>query len=266
LLGGGSLLAVIGPLEPADGHGMPPAGLEDVLGPFGVALDDDLVHDVEPADSIPDTHGEGFFVEARPHPVTVTLVGGGPDSHPPRVAAFFARSLHAIASPGAPSPAPLLVTNAAAYGRADIAGAGKWTDAPPREPGDAAGPFTIAMASERPRIGPSAPHGPRVVVLGSRYFLAEDNWKQPRPLHGAAFLVDSSLSWLSARPEIVDVPERAQVAAGMRISEESRAEVRRYVLFWMPLAALLLGAAVWGWRRASENKPYTRRGAGGARE
>ncbi len=56
---------------------MVPAGLDDVLGPFGIALDDVLVHDVEPSVSIPETHGEGFFVTAKPHPVTASLVGGG---------------------------------------------------------------------------------------------------------------------------------------------------------------------------------------------
>lgn len=112
------------------------------------------------------------------------------------------------------------------------------------------------MASERPRIGPAAPHGPRVVVVGSRFAMAEDNWRQPRPLHGAAFFVDSALSWLVARPPVVDVPDKPEVAAGMRISEEGRDEVRRYVLVLMPLAAMLLGAAVWAWRRSSENKPY----------
>ena len=115
------------------------------------------------------------------------------------------------------------------------------------------------MASERPRIGPSSPHGPRVVVVGSRFILAEDNWRQPRALHGAAFLVDSALSWLSARPAMVDVPDKAEIAAGMRVSAEGRAEVERYVLLFMPLAALLMGASVWAWRRAAENKPYQRR-------
>ena len=112
------------------------------------------------------------------------------------------------------------------------------------------------MASERPRAVARAPHGPRVVVVGSRFALAEENWRQPRPLHGAAFLVDSALSWLVARPEVVDVPDRPAMAAGMRVSEQGRAEVRRYVLVLMPLAALLLGAAVWSWRRSSEGKPY----------
>jgi ABC-type uncharacterized transport system len=258
LLQGGSLLAAVGPLDPVAPSGMPAAGLDGVLGPFGIALDDDLVHELEPSVSIPDTHGEGFFVSAHPHPVTITLVAGGADAHPPRVAAFFTRSLRHMASPDAAPAADLLSTGDTAFAKTDIAGAAKWVDAPPRAAGDAAGPFVVAMASERPRIGPSAPHGPRAVVLGSRYFLAEDNWRQPRPMHGAAFFVDSALSWLAARPEVVDVPDRAEVAAGMRVSEEGRAEVQRYALLFMPLAALLLGASVWGWRRSSENKPYVR--------
>ena len=161
-----------------------------------------------------------------------------------------------MASPGAASAAELHVTSDDAFAKRDIAAAAEGTDAPPRSPSDAPGPFVVAMASERPRLTPGAPHGPRVVVLGSRYFLAQDNWRQPRPLHGAAFLVDSALSWLAASPEVVDVPDRAEVAAGMRVSEEGRTEVQRYVLLFMPLAALLLGAAVWAWRRSSENKPY----------
>jgi hypothetical protein len=75
-----------------------------------------------------------------------------------------------------------------------------------------------------------------------------------------AFLVDSALSWLSARSAVIDVPDRDEVAAGIRVSDEGREEVRRYVLLLMPLAAALLGVAVWAWRRSSENKPYEPRG------
>jgi hypothetical protein len=260
LLQGGSLLAAVGPLDPLPGTGAPPAGLDEALAPFGIALEDDVVEDVEPSVSVPDTHGQGFFVSAHPHPVTTTLVASGPASHPPRVAAFYTRSLRHMTSPGGTAAAELLSTTDDAFAKRDVAAAAQAADAPPRAPTDAPGPFVVAMAGERPRVTPTAPHGPRVVVLGSRYFLAQDNWRQPRPLHGAAFLVDSALSWLAARPEVVDVPDRAEVAAGMRVSEEGRTEVQRYVLYFMPLAALLLGIAVWAWRRSSENKPYVRRG------
>jgi hypothetical protein len=254
LMDGGSLLAAVGPIESATESGMVPSGLDDALAPFGIALDDDLVHDVDPNAAIPETHGEGFLASARLHPVTASLVTTGGDGHPPRVAVFFARSLRHVSPPGASSASDLLVTSDAAFAKRSIAGASAWTDLPPREPSDPRGPFVLAMASERP--GANAALRPRVVVLGSRFMLAEDNWRQPRALHGAAFLVDSALSWLAARPEVVDVPDKTEVAAGMRISEEGREEVRRYVLVLMPLAALLLGAAVWAWRRSSEDRPY----------
>jgi hypothetical protein len=256
LMEGGSLLAAVGPAESETPNGMTPAGLDDVLAPFGIALDDDLVHDIDPAVAIPDTHGEGFLVSARPHAVTASLVAGGSDAHPPRVAMFLARSLRHVSPPGASSASDLLVSSDGSFAKKSIAGASGWTDVPPRDPSDRQGPFVLAMASERPRSAASAPRGPRVVVIGSRFILADDNWRQPRPLHGAAFLVDSALSWLAARPGVIDVPDKAEVAAGMRVSEEGRNEVRRYVLVLMPLAALLLGAAVWAWRRSSEDKPY----------
>jgi hypothetical protein len=254
LLQGGSLLAVVGPADAVDGT-EPPAGLDPAIGPFGIGLDDVVVHDVDPEVSIPDTHGEGFFVTPRAHPVTAGLIPGSEDARPPRVAAFFARSLRHVSTPGAAAASDLLITTDGAYAKTSLAGAAGWTGAPPRDPGDRGGPFVLAMAAERP-AAPSSPHGPRAVVIGSRFALAEENWKQPRPLHGAAFFIDSALSWLASRPEVVDVPDRAEVAVAMRLSEEGRVEVRRYVLVLMPLAALLLGVAVWAWRRSSENAPY----------
>lgn len=259
LLGGGALLAAVGPIDSSTDSGMTASGLEEVFAPFGIALDDDLVHDVDPAVSIPETHGEGFFVSAHPHPVTASLTAGGADAHPPRVAAFYARSLRHVSPPGAASAADLLTTTASAFAKTSLVGASAWADLPPRRAEDLTGPFTIAMASERPASG-AEHHGPRVVVLGSRFALAEDNWRQARSLHGMAFLVDSALSWLSARSLVIDVPERDEVPAGIRVSDEGREEVRRYVLLLMPLAAVLLGVAVWAWRRSSENKPYEPQG------
>jgi hypothetical protein len=256
LLQGGTLFAAIGPSDATDGPVAAATGLDDALAPFGIALDGDVVHEPDPSVAIPDTHGEGFFVTPRLHPVTASLVAGGADAHPPRVATFFSRSLRHVAPPDAAGASDLLVTTGDAFAKASLAGAAAWTGIPPRDPGDRGGPFVLAMAAERPRIGPGAPHGPRVVVVGSRFALAEDNWHQPRTLHGAAFFVDSALSWLASRPEVVDVPDRPAVAVAMRLSEEGHDEVRRYVLVLMPLAVLLLGVAVFGWRRSTENAPH----------
>jgi hypothetical protein len=257
LLEGGSLLLAAGPIEADTKTGMASLGLDEALAPFGIALTDDLVHDLSSNVAIPETHGEGFFAAVRPHPVTASLTASA-DSHPPRVALFFSRSLRHVSPPGAAWASDLLTTTDAAYAKTSLVGASAWADAPPREPQDPAGPFVVAMAAERSSALPSRTHGPRVVVVGSRFALAEDNWTQPRALHGTAFLVDSAVSWLTARASVVDVPDRAEVAAGIRVSEQGREEVRRYVLLLMPLAAALLGIAVWAWRRSSEDKPYER--------
>jgi hypothetical protein len=255
LMQGGSMLAVVGPIGGNDDSGMQPAGLDDALAPFGLALDDALVHDTDPSVSIPETNGEGFLVALRPHDVTAGLATSA-DAKAPHAVLLYARSLRHVAPPGAAPASELAVTTAGAYAKKSIRGASAWKDAPPREGGDPAGPFVVAMASERPRVTPTAPRGPRVVVIGSRFALADDNWRQPRAMHGTAFLVENALSWLAARPVVVDVPPKPEVTALVRVSAEARDEVRRYVLVLMPLAALLLGVAVWAWRRAAENKAY----------
>ena len=260
LLEGGSLLAAVGPLEASTESGLQASGLDEALAPFGIAMGGGLVHDLDPAASIPDTHGEGFFAVVRPHPVTSALVAGGANAHPPRVAAFYAQPLRHVAATGASAAADLLATSPAAFTKMSIAGAASWTDAPPRDPDDSQGPFVLAMASERPPPRAGAPHGPRVVGIGSRYARAEENWRQATPLHGMAFLVDSAISWLAARPSVVDVPERSDVTGGIQISEQGREEVRRYVLILMPLSAVLLAVAVGAWRRSSRDKPYARPG------
>jgi hypothetical protein len=243
---------------------MTSAGLDEALAPFGIGLNDDLVHDVDPKVAVPDTHGEGFFVSARPHPVTASLVARGNDDRPPRVAIFYTRSLRHVAAADSTWGAELLSTSDGAFAKKSIVGSAGWNDAPPRDSGDPPGPFVVAMASERARPD-GASRSPRVVVVGSRFVLADENWRQPRPLHGAAFFVDSAVSWLAVRPSVVDVPDRAEVSAGIRVSEEGRDEVRRYVLLLMPAAATLLGVAVWAWRRSAENRPYKPIGGAGDR-
>jgi hypothetical protein len=260
-LEGGSVLLALGPVDGNTDTGMSPSGLEGVLEPFGIAANEELVHDTDAAVAIPDTHGEGFFVSARPHPVTASLVVGGADAHPPRVAVFFSRSFRHVFPSGAAAASDLLTTTDGAYAKRSIVGAASWQDAPPRGADDPSGPFVVAMASERPAVS-GLPRGGRVVAVGSRFALAEDNWRQGRALHGMAFLIDSAISWLAARPAVVDVPDRAEVAAGMRVSEEGRREVERYVLLLMPLAASLLGVAVWAWRRSSDDKPFEPRRRG----
>ncbi len=257
LASGGSALIAVGPTPNADA--VAATGLEPALAPFGIAFDDDLVLDPDPTVAIPETNGEGFFVTPKPHAITQALVASSPTEHPPRIAVLDARSLHHAAGEGAAMAVDLLETSQQSYGLRSFKGASEWKEAPPPSGDDPRGPLVLAMASERAKGSADAAHGPRVAVVGCGFFLADVNWQQPRPVRGAAFFVESAISWLASRAKVLDVPERPSVAAGIRITEASRSEIARYVLLYMPLAAALLGLAVGLRRRSTEAAKYERR-------
>jgi ABC-type uncharacterized transport system len=260
LLEGGNLYLALSPVNAQSENGMAPAGLDDALSPFGIALDDDLVFERDPALALPESRGIRFFATAKEHPLTAGLVRDPAIPHEvPRVMLNFARSLHHVSPPGASAAVDLLATSDKSYGVVNISGAADWTDTPEKKPRDLAGPFVVAMASERPKIAPSAPHGPRVVVVGTGSAMIRRNWNEPLPLRGSALLTESAISWLASKPAILDVQAKDSVAAGIRITEESRDEVKRYVLVFMPLAALLLGLAVGLRRRGTEGAPRSKR-------
>ena len=75
------------------------------------------------------------------------------------------------------------------------------------------------------------------------------------PLRGAALFVESAISWLASKPQVLDVPDKTAVPAGIRITDDERAAVRRYVVFMMPGTALLLGIVIALWRRRTEGAP-----------
>lgn len=251
LLSGGNLLAALGPLGADVGDGFGPSGIEQALRPFGIALDGDIVVEPDPARAIPDAHGAGFFAEAREHAITAPLVRGE-HRDAPRVLVEFARSLHAVHDGDAAAPYPLLITTANAFGLATVSGAAGFRDTPEKHAGDLDGPLVIAMASERPKVSPSSPRGPRVVVTGTSKVMDARNLHDPLPLRGAAIFLENAIAWLAARPAILDVPAKSEIAAGLRMTEASRSEVRRYVLLFMPLAIALLGIAVALRRRSTE--------------
>ncbi|HEX7666610.1 MAG TPA: GldG family protein [Polyangiaceae bacterium] len=258
MLGGNAFLAA-SPINAATPTGMAPLGLDAAFAPFGIGFDDDLVIEPDGKVAIPDSRGTRFIAEVRSHAVTSALVAGTEGVRdPPRVVVQIARSLEHVTPEGAATATDLLASGPSSFAVSSIAGAAQWLETPQKQPQDRSGPLVFAMASERPKLAPSAPHGPRVVVLGTGYIMQSENWRQPGNFRGGADLVESSIAWLASKPEILDVPTRPQVAAGIRITEESRDAVFRYVVFFMPLAVLLLAAAVAFWRRSSERAPRKR--------
>jgi len=243
-----------------------PSGLERVLGPFGIALDDDVVTEQEADVSMPGSGGFRFVAQPRQHPVTTGLVKGDRTGDVPRVVLYLARSMRRTIEPGSVNPQELLATSASAFGLRSIEGAAEWKDAPQKHPGDLAGPLSIAMAAERPKVSPASPHGPRVVVVGSSSVLSNEAFRDLPAYRGGPLLAESAISWLASKPQVLDVPEKAAVGAGMRVDDESRSSIRRYVVLFMPATVALLGVAIALFRRAGEGRGPKGGGKGGAKE
>jgi hypothetical protein len=110
------------------------------------------------------------------------------------------------------------------------------------------------MAAERPRTSAASLHGPRVVVVGTASVLSGEAFRELPAYRGGALFAESAISWLAAKPQVLDVPEKAAVGAGMRVDEESRSTIRRYVVLFMPATIGLLGIAIALFRRAGEGR------------
>jgi len=257
---GGNVLLAVGP-TPKEA-GFEDTGLDAVVAPFGVRLGASLVVETEKDRVIPDSYGARFFAEARPHALTAGLLPRD-EREPPRMLVSLARPLYPNVEAGAALAQPLASTSPLSFGLSGTDGAAAWTRTPEKGPKDTSGPFVVAMAAERAKVESSAAHGPRMVVIGASTALLEANFREAWALRGTAILVENAIAWLATKPEIVDIPARAEVAAGMRITEESRAEVRRYVVVLMPLAVGLLGLAIGLRRKSTEGRPYA--GAAGAK-
>ncbi len=254
VLSGGSALLALGPVPTA--KGLEPTGLDEVTMPFGVRIGASIVVETAKDRVIPDSYGARFFADPKPHAITMALVGRD-EREVPRLLVQLARPLYHHAGADHPAVASdLAVSSPESFGLSVVDGAATWTRTPEKRSQDPSGPFVLAMAAERAKVTPDAPHGPRLVVLGASTALAEANFREPWALRGSALLVENAIAWLATKPEIVDIPARAEVPAGVRITEESRAEVRRYVLVFMPLAVALLGLAVGFRRRSTEGRAY----------
>lgn len=266
LLDDGTLLLAANPILRGDGAdakrgpspaaepGLVPAGLERVLGPFGIALDDVVVTEQEADVALPDSGGFRFVAQPRQHPVTAALLKTERQREVPRVIVHLTRSMRRSTEPGAVAAQELLSTSPRAFGLRSIEGAADWKDTPQKRPGDLAGPLAVAMASERPRSSATSPHGARIVVTGSSSMLGGVAFREAAAYRGGALFAESAISWLASRPQILDVPEKGAVGAGMRLSEESRDVIRRYVVLFMPATVALLGVAIALFRRAGEGK------------
>ncbi len=230
-----------------------PNGLQTVVGFVGIELAHDFVIELDAARRLPMGEGETFLVTPREHAVTRGMLRGGAEAILPVLT--VSQSLRAV---DGKSPATLLVTSKQAYAIRDVRSLAREGVAPEPDEDTPRGPLTMAMAAELPPApGSKAPHGSRVVVVGSSNLVWARNWRDPSAVGNRVF-VESAISWLAARPALVSVPEKPSHAVGTGLTEESLGEVLRYVLIYLPGAALALGVLVVLRRRSQERRSRRR--------
>ena len=253
---GGNVLFFLNPLPDGDKKRVLPSGLDPVLALFGVEAHGDLVVEQDPSRRLPKGGGEVFFAEARPPPVSRGLLddGGGAT----RMLFVLSQSFGRVA--GSPVVAvDVAASSKSSFGMADFF---SWRDdgaTPERKTGDREGPLGLAVAAERPAgkdpataaSGKESDKGARGVFVGSVSVAQNQAFQEPL-LRGGAALTESALSWLAARPEMVDIPQKPSMPAGLRLTEEAVSQVRNYVTIYIPLAAALIGVAIFLRRRSTE--------------
>jgi hypothetical protein len=245
---GGNLLLLLNPVLD-DGNRIRENGLSRVVALAGIELGGDFIVERDPQQRMPQGLGETYFATPKSHDVTAGLMNDDTPKFRPIVTA--AQSVRGTKDSVAK---PLLVTSQTAFSVKDIRPFVDEGHAVEKRAGDATGPFAVAMAAERPKAPDSKEkHGPRIVVVGTAN-LAFGQTFRDATLLGNRIFIESALSWLAAKPAIVEVPEKPSHPAGLSLTEDSLGEVLRYVLLYMPGAALVLGGIILMRRRSTERR------------
>lgn len=240
---GHGVFLALGPVL-AEG-GIVETGLEAFLEDRGIGIDATLVVETTADRVVAGSRGLRFRAEVAEHPVTTGLAESLATR--PLVVLDLARSLRHVASPRGVAAVDLLLSSAQAFALRDLRDVGSWRDVPPRGASDVPGPHPLAMLAEERSEGGKAS---RVVVVGSSASVEARSFAEPVQSRGAAFLSESIVAFLGGDLPIVDVPEKQEIAAGLRVTEEARASIGRYVLLVVPGAFAALGLAI-AWLRRS---------------
>ena len=266
---GKSVLASIGPSLGDDQRPIQ-SGFEPLLELFGLRVKPGIIFERDPDAVLPvGLGGEAFLASPVQHAITEGLIHEGEPRY--RVLLQLAQGLErtgAVApssssgtcasgsgarrtlAPDAPNRvSSLLRTSDRAFAVLDAARLAEGDVELDSLKHDSDGPFTVAFAAE---LGPSSKdkRAGRLVVIGSPSPLLGATW-QDATLAGTRRFIESAVSWLVSRPALVSVPDKPGRQVELRFTEESLAEVVRYVLVYMPGTALALGALILYRRRSA---------------
>ena len=244
---------LLSPMLDTDTRSQLATGLESVTRIFGVGIASDYVFELDDDARVPRGSGEVFFANTEAHAVTDGLLGLSMAMTGMRIITVRSRSFDVV--DGEVHPAAILKTSKEAFGMTDFHSWALRGGDPIKGASDRNGPLAIGLAAELPKSELSEnDHGARLVVLGSANYVLGQNWRD-MALRGNAVLAGNIISWVAAHQPIVDVPAKITPAATLRLSESSLSEIVRYVLLYMPGAALLLSIAMYMRRRSGQARP-----------
>lgn len=150
------------------------------------------------------------------------------------------------------TPSSLLQSSTQAWGETSIRDLGQ--RGPEKDAADIQGPVHLAMAGEVPGATPRTPGAPagRLVVVGTSLML-EDGYFSPaaRATFSNAVFAEAVAGWITARRELVNIPSKPISRAALLVSPRDLLQIGLYVILLVPLAAALVGVAVWRSRRSS---------------
>jgi hypothetical protein len=227
-----------------------PSGLESVARLGGIELTQTVVIEPDPGHQMPETLPVTFFAtEFGDHPITRALRG-----LEARVLVTTTRGLRRVDGSSV-VPESLLRTTGAAWGETGTTDAIR-DGALRKDPQDLSGPVHLAMAAQIAEVGrrdPNRAHDAagRMVVMGWSHLATNEAMSpafQSRFVN--AVLVTSSIGWLTARRDLLEIPARAASNTALAISNEELRHIQLYSILLVPLAAALVGIAVWRARKA----------------
>jgi hypothetical protein len=222
-----------------------PSGLESVARLGGMSLPPALAVEADADHLLPDSPPVRFRADSwNEHDITRDLRGSSMD------VAMVRPVVRAEGSDVV--PATLVLSSPRAWGETGVRELLRtWT--PVKEAADITGPLPIAMAAEvagvaRRTEGNAAG---RLVVVGTSQVVEAPYFSLGgRSTFSNAAFTDAVVGWLTSRRELVNIPARPISRAALLVAADDLRYVGIYVIVLIPLAAALVGIAVWRARKA----------------
>lgn len=231
---GGDALLVVGPVPNPEQTDWIPLGVEALTGLAGVAVEKDLIFELDPAMRPSRGDGEAFFPKVQAHPINRRLQREEGSGVMPLV--FLASSIRDLG--GALKPEPLLKTSDKSIGVESFWQRSQSANMKPG-PDDHRGPLTIATATELPPVA-GKKRGARIVVLGAISPVMGGNWRETEH-YGTTLFVEGAITWLTEHEAFLDIPDKPLVTSGLKLTEDAVGSIFRFVVLLIPLLVLAPG-------------------------